>query len=470
MPLRQTRLTETSEHIERELRRVRADLEITVDFPADVEAAAEQAARGLTLPETDGTHLEFVTIDPEGSKDLDQALVIEADGAGHIVYYAIADLAAVVAPGGPIDREARKRGQTMYAPDVSAPLHPRVLSEGAASLLPHQERPAYVWRMVLDGEGAVTETTLTRMRVRSRAQLTYAEAQQRIEDGDEMLVRLQTVGEQRIVLEAARGGASLDLPEEEVVLHAGRWRVERRRLLPVEQWNAQISLMTGMEAAKLQLAAGRGILRTMPAPSAKDMDTFRRESTQLGVPWREGEAYGAYLRRLPRDSPVTLAILNAARHLFRGAGYAVLDGPRDPDDVIQAAIGAPYAHTTAPLRRLVDRYVLAHCEAIANGREIPAWATEGLEGLPEIMQASSQLAGRLERESLAVVTAAVLAPHVGNDFDAIILERHDERARIELIDPAVEGDATIPGEPGARVRVRLLSVDSETSKVTFGPA
>ncbi|WP_052460407.1 RNB domain-containing ribonuclease [Microbacterium gorillae] len=470
MPMRYTRLSQSSEWIEQNLRAVREAVGVTADFPPEVTAEAESAARSVVLPDEDGTNIPFVTIDPAGSRDLDQALAIAHEGSGFVVHYAIADLPAVVPAGGAVDREARERGQTLYAPDETIPLHPRVLSEDAASLLPDVERGAYVWRMVLDASGAVTETTLRRMRVRSREQLSYVEAQERIEQGDPALVPLREVGRLRISQEAGRQGASLGLPDEEVVLRGGRWHITRRSMLPVEEWNAQISLMTGMAAARLQLDAGVGVLRTMPRPSAEDMAEFRKQSTALGVDWLPDEDYGAYLRRLPRESPVTLAILNAARRLFRGAGYVVLNGTRPDDEVTQAAIGAPYAHTTAPLRRLVDRYVLAHCEAIANGRPVPDWATAGLEGLPEIMQESGSRAGRVERESLAVVTAAVMDKRVGSEFDAIVLERRNERARVELVDPPVEADAFVRGEPGAHVRVRLTGVDLDERTVTFEAA
>lgn len=467
MPLRQTRLTETTERISVALRAVREELELPVGFPPAVEAEAQHVADALVLPDLDGTDIPFVTIDPEGSRDLDQALCLERADDGYTVFYAIADVPLVVEPGGAIDAEARLRGQTLYAPDGSIPLHPKVLSEGAASLLPHEERSAFVWRFTLDAAGAVTETTLQRMRVCSRAQLSYPEAQHRIDRGDEHLSLLREIGELRIAQEAARGGASLDLPDEEITLHHGEWHIERRAMLPVEQWNAQISLMTGMAAADLQLSARRGILRTMPRPSEHDMRDFQTASTQLGVAWLAGETYGAYLRRLDRTSPVTLAILNAARRLFRGAGYHVLDGSEVPADVVQAAIGAPYAHTTAPLRRLVDRYVLVHCEAIANGREIPEWASRGLAGLPEIMQQSGGLASRLERESLAVVMTAVLAPRIGSEFDAVVLEARDQGARIELVEPPVEASVKTDASAGTRVRVRLEGIDEQKRTASF---
>src|SRR4051794_41637369 len=107
---------------------IRREAGVPDAFPADVQAeAAAAAARSAGLPRVD---LPLVTIDPPGSRDLDQALHIERRGDGHRVYYAIADVAAFVAPAGAIDRESHERGVTVYAPDRQAPLHPPVLSEG----------------------------------------------------------------------------------------------------------------------------------------------------------------------------------------------------------------------------------------------------------------------------------------------------------------------------------------------------
>lgn len=455
MPLRQQRLRADAPELTAALAAIRADLGADEAFPPPVEAEAARAAR-QPLRGVDRTDVPFVTIDPEGSTDLDQALAIEAHGDGHVVRYAIADVPAFVEPGGAVDVEARRRGQTLYAPDARVPLHPTVLSEDAASLLPDVERQALVWTFALDASGAVRDTSLERARIRSREQLSYPEAQRRIDAGDAHLGMLRIVGERRIVLEAARDGASLDAPDEEVVHDERGWRIERRAPLPVERWNAQISLMTGMEAARLQLSAGEGVLRTMPRPTKAAIAEFRRATEALDVPWPHGEHYGAFLRRLDRAEPTTVAILAAARRLFRGADYLVLDGTTPgADAVVQAAIGAPYAHATAPLRRLVDRVVLAHCEAIANGREVPAWARDAAAGVPEAMRSSASRASQLERASLAAVAAWILSSRIGDELDALVVERRDDEAVVQLVDPPVEARVVTTAEPATRIRVRV---------------
>ena len=186
---------------------IQEELGVSPEFPAEVEAAAEEAARNPVMPELDRTDLPFVTIDPDGARDLDQALHIERDGDGYVVHYAIADVAAFVKPGDPVDVEANRRGETLYGADSKVPLHPPVLSEGAASLLPDEERPALLWTIKVDATGEGTDVDVVRARVRSQAQLDYASVQKQVDAGtaDEMFGLLREVGELRIKREAARG-------------------------------------------------------------------------------------------------------------------------------------------------------------------------------------------------------------------------------------------------------------------------
>src|ERR1700712_1829606 len=98
---------------------------LSPEFPAGVEQAAEAAAGSPRLPERDLTALEFLTIDPVGAMDLDQAMHLEADGDGYVGHYAIADLMAFLQPGDPVDEEAHRRGESLYGADSKIPLHPK---------------------------------------------------------------------------------------------------------------------------------------------------------------------------------------------------------------------------------------------------------------------------------------------------------------------------------------------------------
>ena len=464
------------------LHALRTELELPGPFPDDALQDAQAAIAEHKMPELDLTDVEFVTIDPPSSTDLDQALFIERSGDGYKVLYAIADVPSFVAPGGALDAETRRRGQTFYAPDGRIPLHPEIISENAGSLLAGQLCAAFVWEFELDPAARVQSVLVRRARIRSRAKLSYRNVQEDLDSGGAgpVLQLLKEVGLKRVELERLRGGASLNMPEQEIQqLPDGGYRIVAAPSLPVEDWNAQISLMTGMAAADLMLEGKVGILRTMPAPDERSLLHFKRQTHALGKPWDGQASYGEYLRSLDPTDPRQLAILHSAGMLFRGAGYTPFDGTV-PEDAIQSAIGAAYAHTTAPLRRLIDRFVLVICEALSNRTAVPAWAREALPSLPEIMAASDQLAARMERLALDTVEAALLINHVGQEFDAVVISGskpgkpngnggngngNGPSGIIQIADPAVT--ARCPGEleSGTTVRVRLLSSDIATREI-----
>lgn len=479
VPVRRSRIvpTEARGELAASLDALRGDLDLPKSFPPAAQEEAERAAANVAVdPAASGLadlrDIEFLTIDPAGSTDLDQALHLERTETGAVLYYAIADVPAYVEPGGALDAEARRRAQTIYAPDGRIPLHPPVLSEDAASLLPERDRRAYVWRFVLDEGARPVETSLTRAVVRSRAQWAYAEAQEAIDLGTAppTLLAMPWFGPQRDARESERGGASLNLPETRVVAEGDGYRLESRDGVPLEEWNAHVSLLTGMAAAEIMLSGGLGILRTMPEAHPDDVAEFRAQTIALGIPWRFDVRYGEYLRDLPR-TPAARAVREYAGGLFRGAGYVAFDGEA-PADPSQAAIGAPYAHTTAPLRRLVDRWSLVVCEALANGRPVPDWARASLPDVPALMAAGSQRAGRMDAGAIDRVEAAVLHGREGELFDGVVLSIRGDGARVQLRRPPVEAKVAglADAVPGAEVRLRLEAASIADGTVTFSEA
>ena len=450
---------------------VRAELDLSLEYPADALAEAQQvAASPPSLPERDETALPFFTIDPPGSMDLDQAMHLERDGDGHRIRYAIADVPAFVAMGGALDAVTRERGQTVYCPDVRVPLHPEVLSEDAASLLPDVVRPAFVWDLRLDGAGALTGAEVRRAMVRSVERLDYEAVQAAIDAGtdDERFLLLREIGERRIAQEKARGGASLPMPEQQVSQREdGGFSLEFRPPVPAEEWNAQISLATGMAAATMMIEAGVGILRTMPAPTDDALARFRRAARGLGVDWPEGQSYGDLVRSLDRSNPRHLALIHEATTLFRGAGYTAFDGPV-PEDHQHAAVAAPYAHVTAPLRRLVDRFALVVCEAVSQGDQVPDEVRAALPGVPELMAASDRVARSAERACADATEAAVLHGREGETLRAVVVDHAEKGMDVQLVDVPVL--ARVTGDRaalGAEVAVRLESADVAAGKVVL---
>jgi exoribonuclease R len=439
---------------------IRAELRIPDAFPPEVEAEAAAAS----APSSDPLDLPLVTIDPPGSRDLDQSYYAERDGRGYRLTYAISDAGAFVTPGGALDAESRRRGMTLYAPDTRTLLYPPSLSEGRASQLPGQDVPAVVWTFDLDADGEPQQVRVERATVRSRAQLDYASVQRDLDAGTapEPLVLLREIGMLRLDREAERGGISLPNLSQEVVKDGDEYALAYVAPLPVENWNAQVSLLTGMAAAKVMLDGGVGLLRTMPPPDPGSVAQLKRSAEALHVEWCE--PYPRFIRSLDPANPKHAALLTLSTTLLRGAGYTAFDGAPPPDHE-HSAIAAPYAHATAPLRRLADRFVNETVLALHDGRDVPAWCREALPTLPERMAEADHRSREYERAILDYVEAMTLRTHVGEAFDAVATSKDT----VQVADPAVRARVTTDVRPGDRLRVKLVEADPASRRVRFAP-
>lgn len=520
--------------VTRALDELRARYEVPTAFPPEALAEAEAAAtswaqdgpaRLLADGARDARALDLVTIDPPGSMDLDQAVLLERLSAqtetgsaadrttdtaatGHVsglsatyrVHYAIASLATFVTPGGALDAELSRRGETIYAPDAATPLHPEVLSHGAASLLEDVDRPACLWTIDLDARGEVVSARVERALVRSRARLTYGQVQAVI-DGEGTLPSsaptdlpglLAEIGRLRLEREVARGGISMTTPEQvvEVTEAAGSaedsesaeapgpsgYRLAYRVPVPAEQYNAQISLLTGMCAARIMVECGVGILRTLPPARPEDYARLRRVAAALGIDWPAAQPYSELVRGLDHAVPAHAAFMDQAMSLFRGSGYLAFgaggvgvpadDEASDAEEAVHSAIAARYAHVTAPLRRLVDRYGEEVCIAACAQAPVPEWVLQALPDLPDVMEQTGKRARAIGRGALTALEALVLRGHEGEVFDGVITSERDGRGELVLTEPAVvtevRGGSGQSGDRlpvGERVRVRLLSAD-----------
>ncbi|MGO4201994.1 RNB domain-containing ribonuclease [Rhodococcus sp. TAF43] len=449
---------------------VRAEFALREGFSEAVLAEVAAAVDARAGEREDRTDLAFVTIDPPGSMDLDQALHLERNGDGFVLHYAIADVAAVVLPGGALDRETRDRGQTFYLPDGSVPLHPRDLSEDAASLLPDVVRPAVLWRMDLDEHAEPVRVAVTRALVRSVARFDYATVQAHSASGTlhPSIAALPAFGRLRAVAATERGAIELRLPEQRVVRHGNGWRVEMEPRTEADDWNAEVSLLTGMCAARLMLDAGVGLLRTMPPPATRAVESLRRTASALGVAWADGTRVGEVLAGLDPNAAASLVMMTEATSLMRGADYVAFDGEL-PAVVAHSGIGGPYAHVTAPLRRLSDRFTTEVCLAVSAGEPVPEWVREALPTLPALMRASDSRAGKIDRACVDLTEATLLAGRVGEVFDATVLRAAGDKRGAEVFVPAVSVIAKCAGDPaeGDEVKVRLVGADVAGRSVQF---
>ena len=224
--------------------------------------------------------------------------------------------------------------------------------------------------------------------------------------------------------------------------------------------------MTGMAAASLMLHGEVGVLRTLPQASNESLEQLRRAARALGVDWPRDLSYAEVVHRLDPSNPRHAALLEEATSLLRGAGYTAFDGGV-PEHATHAAVAAEYAHATAPLRRLVDRYVSEVCLSLSSGVDVPGWVRAALPALPKEMAEADRRAHELERQCVALMEAAVLHGREGQEFSAVVVEASATGGTVQLADPAVRAPCEGALPVGEQVRVRLVEADVGKRLVRF---
>ena len=459
-----------------EFQQIRDALQIPTEFAPDVLAEASMVAQRKLPALPNREDIAFVTIDPPPSLDLDQAYWAARRGTGYAVKYAIADVGSFVARGGAIEQEAWRRGLTMYSPDLKTPLYPPLLCEGAASLLPAVERPAIVFSLMLNGDAEVESCTVERAIIRSRAKLSYPEVSAHLEQerqrpnsgalaGHEWsgsLTLLEEIGRKREQLEAARGGISLRIPSQQVerwstALYGYRLAFEEASV--VEGWNAQISLMTGMAAAQMMIAHGVGLLRALDPPRRERVQMLRLTARALAIPWPAEMRYDEFVRSLDPKQPLHAVLLHQAARVTGGARYVMFAGEM-PEHAEHSAIAAPYAHVTAPLRRLADRYVLDLLLELAAGKSADEAMLNTLQQLPPVMSKADQVSRQLESAIVDFAEARLMQDRVGEVFAATVIGLRQEGAIVQIADPPIR--TLIPVKVWSADGAAMLSDDGAT--------
>jgi exoribonuclease R len=439
---------------------IRAQFQVPEGFPPAVEAAAEAAARRAPEGHGDRTDRPFVTLDPASSTDLDQAFAIERAGADLLLHYAIADVGWFVDPGGAIDEEAWRRGATLYLPDGKARLYPAVLGEAAASLLPDGPRPSVVFTIRLSPDGAARLDGAERAIIRSRAKLAYATASE-----DELPPDFAEFAARVKAAERARGASRVDPPEQEVAREDGRYRLIFRKRTIAEDRNAALSLAANLAIADALLEHRTGLFRVMAGPDERAVRRLRHTARALGLEWPSGQPLSSFEKGLDPAEPSEAAFMTAIRRAGTGAAYV----PYRPNVVPRhAAMAATYAHATAPLRRLADRYVVETALAIANGEPVPDSAAAAFETLPGVMARADARSSQIERAVIDLAEAVLLQDRIGETFGAVVTDLDERGARIQLVDlPIVARAIAHRVDPGEAIRVRLVGADPESRRLSF---
>ena len=403
--------------------------DIPNEFP---EEAVDQAERAEAAPldhRTDLRSIPLVTIDGEDARDFDDAVWAEPlENGGWHVMVAIADVAWYVRPGDELDKEAFKRGNSVYFPDRVVPMLPEALSNGWCSLKPMEDRPCMAVHMWFDADGEKTKHKFVRGLMHSVARLTYEQVQEALDGNPNDLTApiLETVlkplyGAWKALYAARmrRGALELDLPERKVVIGADG-RVEK--VLPRPRYDSHRLIEDMMIAANV--AAAEQIeeihrpcmYRVHDVPSADKLESLRDFLSTISITLAKGQVirpkhFNEILEKaknLPETHLVNEVVL-------RSQAQAVYS----PENLGHFGLGlGRYAHFTSPIRRYAD--LLVH-RALIDGMRLgagglPPDAQERFVEIGEHISTTERRAAAAERDALNRFTAIFLAAQVGANF------------------------------------------------------
>ena len=430
---------------------------------SDAAEAEAKAAREPTLKNrTDLRDLPLITIDPADARDHDDAVFAEPDAdpknkGGWVVWVAIADVAAYVAPGSALDREAREKGNSVYFPDRVEPMLPHALSSTMCSLLQGEPRACMAVRMVFDRSGRKTGHKFVRGLMRSAAKLSYEQAQAAIDGAPDDVtgplmqkvltplwaayacLKLGRDARQPLAIETLERKIVLN-PEGEVTSITPRVSLEAHKLIEEMMIQANVAAAETLEQRRSPL-----IYRVHDTPSMEKVQNLADFLGTIGINWSKGEA--------PRTDR-----LNRLLEQTRGGPHAEIvnevvlrsqmQAIYSPDNIGHFGLNlARYAHFTSPIRRYADLVVhRALIAALKLGDDgLSAHEAARLGDTAEMITVSERRAMAAERDATDRYVAAFLSERVGAEFEGRITGVTRFGLFVRLKDTGADGLVPVSG-------------------------
>ncbi len=471
---------------------------LPVAFPPEVQAEAD----ALSPPDarefaqrTDLRELPFVTIDPASARDHDDAVCVERKGKGFLLRVAIADVARWVKPGGAIDREALRRGNSVYFPDRAIPMLPERLSGDLCSLRPGVDRLVLVVEMRIDAKGNLTRRKFARAVIKSHARLSYEQAAAAMEHGDDgvpeasMLRDLADLAARMRRLRHRAGSLDFDLPTAEFRLDERGFPVDAQ---PAARSDAHRAIEEAMLAANRAVAEFlvdgeiEAVHRIHDAPSVPDTARLVSELTALGF-LEGGDPEQLSSRDLSlaldraAESPAGPWIHTMALRAMTRARYGAQSKPH------YALAFEHYLHFTSPIRRIADLAVHRALIAALEG-ERPPLTRANAELIAVRASHRERVAMAAEREMAQLKACVLLREHVGERHEGRITGLAPHGLYITLDEWHVEGLVHVSRLPdyfeldpsgralvarsaryelGERVEVTIADADPVTARIDF---
>lgn len=484
-------------------------------FTDEVEAEAKLVS---ALPVDDGTRehlrdLPIVAIDPRDARDHDDAIWAAPDDdpanpGGYRAIVAIADVSFYVRPGTALDREAGRRGNSVYFPDRVVPMLPHVLSSGMCSLKQDEDRAALACHLVIDKSGKVTAWRFTRALVRLAANIAYEDAQAAIDAGEapEHLRHLWAAWALLFKARNARSPLELDLPERQVMLDDKgriseirvRERLDAHRLVEDYMIAANVAAAKALEAKKSPV-----MYRVHEPPAREKLVALKEFLATYDAPFALGQVmtpavFNRLLERFESDDDARQRVMEQLLRTQTQAYYSPVNAGH-----FGLALGS-YGHFTSPIRRYAD--LLVHRALVGaygleaakpRDRSIPSSSALTREEaatmarIGERISAAERRAMEAERETIDRYVAAYLSEKVGEVLPTRItgVQPFGFFAQVEglggdgLVPAATLGDEyfrydeasqSLTGEhsglrftSGQRIELRLVEANPLTGSLAF---
>jgi VacB/RNase II family 3'-5' exoribonuclease len=482
--------TETNRRLLRSIaRRAMLQRGLLVDFSPAV--LAELASVGRAAAETgpfarDLRHLPWSSIDNDDSRDLDQLSVAEpsTDGAVKILV-AVADVDAMVRPGSAIDVHARTNTTSVYTAAEIFPMLPEKLSTDLTSLGEEQDRLALVVEMVVGGDGGVGEYEIYRAAVRNRAKLAYDGVAAWLDGaappprpvsavpGMEEQLRIQDRAAQALKARRhQRGALSLETIEARAVFDGDVISdltpdVKNRAKALIEDFMVAAN---GAIARYLEAKRFPSLRRVLRSP--RRWDRIVALAASLGErlpPEPSAPALEAFLTRRRQTDPARFPDLSLSVVKLLGAGEYVLERAGERTEGHFGLAVSDYTHSTAPNRRFPDLVTHRLVKAALAGRP-PPYDDGELDALARHCSEQENNAAKVERQVRKSAAALLLAPRIGERFDAIVTGASEKGTWVRIGRPAVEGKVVrgFDGlDVGDRLRVELVRTDVDHGFIDF---
>lgn len=473
--------------LKRIARRAMLDRGLLPDFSDAALAQASSIARPANDPAIrDLRGLLWASIDNDDSQDLDQLSVAEplTDGAVKILV-AIADVDATVKIGSAIDDHARANTTSVYTAAQIFPMLPEKLSTNLTSLADGQERVSLVIEMTIDAGGTLTGSDIYRAQVLNRAKLAYnsvaawldgkapAPARVAAVPGMEQQIRIQDQVAQALKrVRRERGALTLETIEARAVFDRGALS----DLRPDERNRAKdliedfMVAANGVTARFLESKGFPSLRRILRTPERWNRIAALALETGEHLPAKpDAKALNAFLAKRREADPVRFPDLSLCVVKLLGKGEYALKRPgQDTSGHFGLAV-TDYTHSTAPNRRFPDLITHRLVKAALEGAKLP-YTMDELDSLATHCTGQQGNADKVERSVRKSAAALLLAPRIGQRFEAIVTGASDKGTWVRIPEPVAEG-RVVKGfeglDVGDRVRVELVHTDAARGFIDF---